>query len=127
MEERRLGKRASESIEEEKYSWRKIAFLQFCGVITTILLLFSVPSPSGSVALVLFPWASEADAVEMLQATDSEFVRFGNVPWVIVVKPRNEGLTFWINAHLSGAILIINPVFLADCTPQQARQIELRL
>ena len=81
------------------------------GSLAAALLLSMAPSPEGPVAAVFPPWWDGARSLAAA-APAGAVVRFGALPFIVVVAPERRDLL-----HRAGAWLILDPRALGGCTP----------
>jgi hypothetical protein len=65
------------------------------------------------VGVVFAPWVSESSALNRATEAGARFVRFGGLPFIVVVVPETSDYLARISAE--GAILIVDPQVLAAC------------
>lgn len=69
--------------------------------------------PAAGVGVIFAPWVSEASAVNRATAAGARFVRFGGLPFIVVVVPEAANYVARISAD--GAFLVVDPQALAAC------------
>jgi hypothetical protein len=69
--------------------------------------------PERGVGVVFAPWTSGEAALRRAVGAGARFVRYGGVPFVVVVVPEERGYLARIAAD--GALLVVDPQALAAC------------
>ena len=69
--------------------------------------------PAMGVGVIFAPWVSETSAVDRATAAGARFVRFGGLPFIVVVVPEAADYVARISAE--GAFLVVDPQALAAC------------
>jgi hypothetical protein len=69
--------------------------------------------PATGVGVVFAPWVSESSAMHRATEAGGRFVRFGGLPFIVVVVPETSDYVARIAAD--GAVLIVDPKVLAAC------------
>lgn len=69
--------------------------------------------PAAGVGVVFAPWVSDSSAVNRATETGARFVRFGGLPFIVVVVPDAPDYVARISAQ--GAFLVVDPQVLAAC------------
>lgn len=69
--------------------------------------------PATGVGVVFAPWVSETAAVNRATAAGARFVRFGGLPFIVVVVPEASDYVARISSE--GAFLVVDPQALAAC------------
>lgn len=69
--------------------------------------------PAAGVGVIFAPWVSEASAVNRATTAGGRFVRFGGLPFIVVVVPEVADYVARISEE--GALLVVDPQALAAC------------
>jgi hypothetical protein len=72
-------------------------------------------NPSQGVGVIFAPWTAADTAFVRAVEAGGRFVRFGGLPFVVVVMP--EVADYADRARAAGALLIVDPLALAVCLP----------
>ena len=83
-------------------------------------LVATAPDPSGQLAAVYPPSFNRDQAFAAAMTARARFVRFGSVPWIVVVAPaaRGDGLPARLRA--AGAWAVLGPVVAGSCRPDRS-------
>lgn len=71
------------------------------------------PDASRAVAVLFAPWVDSGTAMQRAGEAGARIVRFGAVPFVIVVDPERSDFAARVKAR--GAMMIVDPRALAAC------------
>ena len=69
--------------------------------------------PASGVGVIFAPWTSEQAAFVRAVEAGARFVRYGGVPFVVVVMPEVDDYPSRIRA--AGALLVVDPRVIAAC------------
>jgi hypothetical protein len=69
--------------------------------------------PASGVGLVFGPWVDARSAMQRATAGGARFVRYGGLPFIVVVMPDTP--RYFARMSTSGALLIVDPQALAAC------------
>lgn len=69
--------------------------------------------PASGVGVVFAPWVSESSALSRATTAGARFVRFGGLPFIVVVVPDAPDYVARISGE--GALLVVDPQALAAC------------
>jgi hypothetical protein len=69
--------------------------------------------PAAGIGVIFAPWVSEATALQRATAAGARVVRYGDVPFVVVVVPDAPDYVGRMLA--AGALLVVDPRTLAAC------------
>lgn len=69
--------------------------------------------PAAGVGVIFAPWVSETSAMTRATAAGGRFVRFGGLPFIVVVVP--EAVDYVARISEEGALLVVDPQALAAC------------
>lgn len=83
------------------------------------VLALSPHDANAAVAVVYAPWTSSRDALVRAAEAGARFVRFGAVPFIVVVVPERPD--YAARARAGGALLMLDPQALAACLPGETR------
>jgi len=76
--------------------------------------------PSQGVGVIFAPWTGADAAFVRAVEAGGRFVRFGGLPFVVVVMP--EAADYADRVKAAGALLIVDPLVLAACLPPSGVQ-----
>jgi hypothetical protein len=82
----------------------------------TLIARSSERATTDAVAVLFAPWVGAETAMQRVAAAGARIVRFGALPFIIVVEP--EGEEFRTRIAERGALAILDPVALAACLPR---------
>ena len=71
--------------------------------------------PSQGVGVIFAPWTGADAAFVRAVEAGGRFVRFGGLPFIVVVMP--EAADYAERVRAAGALLVVDPVALAACLP----------
>jgi len=74
--------------------------------------------PSQGVGVIFAPWTGADAAFVRAVEAGGRFVRFGGLPFVVVVMP--EAADYVDRVKAAGALLIVDPLVLAACLPSSS-------
>ena len=69
--------------------------------------------PASGVGVIFAPWTSEQAAFVRAVEAGARFVRYGGVPFIVVVMPEVDDYPSRIRA--AGALLVVDPRVIAAC------------
>ncbi len=69
--------------------------------------------PANGVGVVFAPWVSEAAAASRATEAGARLVRFGGLPFIVVVMPETPDYVSQLSGK--GAVLLVDPQVLAAC------------
>ena len=98
-----------------------IAFLALASLFLAARVGLTPRDPASGVGVIFAPWTSEQSA--MARATDpgARFVRYGGLPFIVVVVPETSD--YLARVYAAGALLIVDPQALAACLSWVGREI----
>lgn len=82
-------------------------------IVALAVMAFAPGDGRDGVGVVYAPWVSESDALTRAVAAGARFVRYGGLPFIVVVMPEAPGYT--ARAMASGALFMVDPRALAAC------------
>ena len=74
---------------------------------------------NAAVAVIYAPWTASRDALVRAAEAGARFVRFGGLPFIVVVMPERPD--YAAQARAGGALLLLDPQALAACLPGETR------
>jgi hypothetical protein len=74
--------------------------------------------PSQGVGVVFAPWTGADAAFVRAVEAGGRFVRFGGLPFIVVVTP--EAADYADRVRAAGALFIVDPLILAACLPSSS-------
>ena len=80
---------------------------------------FAPHRADAAVAVVYAPWTTSGGALSRAVEAGARFVRFGAMPFIVVVMPERPD--YAARARAGGALLMLDPQALAACLPEDAR------
>ena len=69
---------------------------------------------AGGVAIIFTPWTDAHDAMTRAVTAGARFVRYGGLPFIVVVVP--DGPDYSSRIFDQGALLVVDPQTLAACS-----------
>src|SRR5262245_2808165 len=76
---------------------------------------FAARDPAQGVGVVFAPWTGADAAFVRAVEAGGRFVRFGGLPFIVVVTP--EAADYAERVGAAGALLVVDTVALVDCLP----------
>jgi hypothetical protein len=80
---------------------------------------FAPHDADAAVAVVYAPWTSSRDALVRAAQAGARVVRFGGLPFIVIVLPERPD--YAQRARDGGALLMLDPQALAACLPGETR------
>lgn len=80
---------------------------------------FAPHDADAAVAVVYAPWTSSRDALVRAAQAGARVVRFGGLPFIVIVLPERPD--YAQRARAGGALLMLDPQALAACLPGETR------
>jgi hypothetical protein len=80
---------------------------------------FAPHDADAAVAVVYAPWTSSRDALVRAAEAGARVVRFGGLPFIVIVLPERPD--YAQRARDGGALLMLDPQALAACLPGETR------
>ena len=96
-----------------------VAAMAGVSLLALAALTFAPAGDGAAVAVVFAPWTSSRLAFTRATDAGARFVRFGGVPFVVVVMPERDG--YAARARAAGALFTADPQALAACLPAGTR------
>lgn len=98
-----------------------VAAMASVSVVVVVAMAFAPSGADGAaVAVVYTPWTSSRDALTRAVEAGARFVRFGALPFIVVVMPEGKG--YAARARAGGALFMADPQAVGGCLPAETAQ-----
>jgi hypothetical protein len=92
-----------------------VAAFALASLYVTIRIGLAPRDPSAGVGVIFAPWTGGEAAMRRAVAAGGRFVRFGGLPFIVIMIPDNRDYIARVAAD--GAFLVVDPQALAACLP----------
>lgn len=75
------------------------------------------PPKSGPVAIIVMPWSSGPNPMEVVSAADGRYLRQGAADWIVIAASDEPG--FADRLYGAGAWIVANPLAAGGCLSQR--------
>lgn len=103
-------------VHSNSYRWLDSLLILTVAIVSLygIVRLGSAPrNPASGIGVVFAPWVSQAAAATRATEPGARLVRFGGLPFIVVVMPDTPDYAARMAAD--GALLLVDPQILAAC------------
>jgi hypothetical protein len=114
------GRFVKSKARRHRWSDRLAVAAMACASLLAIgAIAFAPHDADAAVAVVYAPWTSSRDALVRAAQAGARVVRFGGLPFIVIVLPERPD--YAQRARDGGALLMLDPQALAACLPGETR------